>query len=143
MIDPELLIALTAQLKVDEGLRLKAYADENGKLTIGYGHNLTDLGISLDEAQMLLQNDIEVILLALPLRWPPFATLDMIRQQVIANMGFNIGLGGLMLFTHMLAACARGDYAQASAEMLDSTWARQVGPRAYRLAKMMQTGQTA
>ncbi len=76
------------------------------------------------------------------MRWPTFTKLDEARQLVIANMAFNLGLGGLMLFTHMLAAVARGEYETAACEMLASAWAQQVGPRAHRLAKQMQTGVT-
>jgi lysozyme len=40
----------------------------------------------------------------------------------------------------MLAALEQGDYETAAKEMLDSKWARQVGDRANRLAKMMEDG---
>lgn len=132
--------ALKQQLKEDEGLRLRPYGDLKGKITIGYGHNLTDIGISIEMAEQLLEDDIDLTVQTLRLRWAPFDRLDDVRQGVLANMAFNLGVGGLMLFTKMLAACASGEYLTAAAEMLDSTWAAQVGPRAHRLAKMMETG---
>jgi lysozyme len=46
---------LLEQLKRDEGLRLKPYVDTVGKVTIGYGTNLTD-GIDQGEAEYLLSN---------------------------------------------------------------------------------------
>lgn len=141
--DARLSAALMLQLKVDEGLRLRPYDDVAGKVSIGFGRNLTDVGISLDEANILLANDVNHVLTQLPQRWPTFTTLDPIRQQVIANMAYNLGLAGLMQFTKMLAACAAGDFATAAADMLESLWARQVGARAHRLATMMETGKLA
>ncbi|MGR9580626.1 glycoside hydrolase family protein, partial [Pandoraea sputorum] len=67
-------------------------------------------------------------------------SLDPVRQRVLMNMAFNMQ-GKLLGFRNFLAAAQRGDWARASAEMLDSLWARQVGDRSKRLAKMMETGQ--
>ena len=133
--------ALKAQLRDDEGLRLRPYGDLKGKITIGYGHNLTDIGISLDFAERLLEDDIHRTVSALTLRWTPFVTLDEVRQQVIANMAFNLGIGGLMLFRKMLAAAATQQWMTAATEMRNSTWAIQVGPRAQRLALAMEFGE--
>lgn len=40
----------------------------------------------------------------------------------------------------VLAATQRGDWNKATAEMLDSRWAKQVGRRAQELAEIMKTG---
>ena len=64
--------------------------------------------------------------------------MDKIRQGVIVELCFNMGLGRLKGFKKMLAACERGDYETASVEMLDSLWARQVGQRAKTLANIMK-----
>ena len=50
--------SMIGMLKRHEGLRLKPYQDTIGKLTIGYGRNLDDRGISKEEAEYLLRNDI-------------------------------------------------------------------------------------
>ena len=47
---------LIEQLKRHEGLKLKPYKCTADKLTIGVGRNLEDVGISEEEAEMLLQN---------------------------------------------------------------------------------------
>lgn len=133
--------ALKAQLREDEGWRAKPYGDLNDKITIGFGHNLTDLGISPEMGERLLEEDVQATLSALRLRWAPFERLDDVRQQVIANMAFNLGVSGLMLFRKMLAAAASGDYETASREMLNSQWAQQVGARARRLASAMKRGE--
>ena len=49
-----------AQLKVDEGVKLKPYKDTVGKLTIGCGRNLDDIGISYTEVDYLLENDLNM-----------------------------------------------------------------------------------
>jgi lysozyme len=58
-------------------------------------------------------------------------------------MAFNLGVGGLMDFKQMLAACAIQDWTSAAAEMLASEWSIQVGDRATVLARQMSTGQVA
>jgi hypothetical protein len=55
------------------------------------------------------------------------------------NMTFNLG-DRLLGFRKALAAVQAGDWSTAAAEMLDSQWAAQVGPRAQRLAEAMRTG---
>ena len=52
---------LRSQLERHEGLRLKPYRDTVGKLTVGYGRNLEDVGISRDEADFMLDNDIDQV----------------------------------------------------------------------------------
>lgn len=138
---PDDLIAFQAQLKEEEGLRLKPYQDTVGKLSIGYGRNLTDKGISADEAEYLLVHDIQATMAAVSVRLPWFPRLDGVRQRVLLDMAYNQGLGGLLLFQDMLAAVERGDYETAAAEMLNSKWAEQVGSRATKLAEWMRSGE--
>ena len=70
---------------------------------------------------------------------PWWRALDPVRQRVMMNMAFNMQ-GKLLGFRNFLAAAQRRDWSTASAEMLDSLWARQVGDRAKRLASMMRSG---
>ncbi len=131
--------ALLARLKADEGLRLFPYTDTVGKLTIGYGRNLSDKGISQIEAEYLLENDLEAAERDCQ-AFPWFAGLSEARQIVIVSMVFNLGLVGFQKFHHLIAAMQRMDYDTASEEMLRSKWADQVKGRAVRLAQMMQQG---
>ncbi|MCA8339822.1 glycoside hydrolase family protein [Burkholderia multivorans] len=130
---------LIVELSRDEGRRLKPYVDTVGKTTIGVGRNLTDVGITDAECDLLLSNDIDrtVTWLDRNLSW--WRQLDAVRQRVIVNMAFNMG-GSLLTFTNTLSAMKRGDYASAADGMLNSLWARQVGARATRLANMMRSG---
>jgi lysozyme len=136
---------LVAQLEIDEGLRLKPYRDTVGKLTIGIGRNLDDVGITKDEAQQLLMNDIKRTIAACEKEpWWPSIERDEVRMRVMLNMAFNMGLGnskkGLRSFKNTLAALERKDYAAVARGMRSSMWAKQVGKRAERLATMMETG---
>lgn len=132
---------LEEQLLVDEGLRLKPYKDTVGKLTIGIGRNLDDVGITKDEAIILLRNDIARTTKDVIANIPWWSGLDEVRRDVIINMAFNLGIEGLLKFKRTLLSIQNGEYEQASKEMLESKWAKQVGNRAKRLAEMMRTGE--
>jgi lysozyme len=135
MADP----ILVRQLTRDEGLRLKPYTDTVGKLTIGVGRNLTDVGISKAEAEALLQADIERSAALLDQELPWWKTLDGPRQRVLLNMAFNLGYR-LLTFKNTLKAVREGRWEDAAAGMLASKWAYQVGQRAHRLAATMRSG---
>ena len=128
-------------VKRHEGLRLKPYRDSVGKLTIGYGRNLEDVGISEGEAEVLLQNDlrraVEVAVHCCADHGVLFEALPGEAKAVLVDMAFNLGYR-LGEFRRMFAALARKDYEEAAREMLDSRWARQVGGRARELAEIMK-----
>ena len=131
---------MIAQLRLHEGERLKPYRCTAGKLTIGVGRNLDDRGITSDESAYLLNNDIDSHWIELLEHLPWVETLDEIRQRVMLDMAFNLGIFGLLTFRRTLGHIKAGDYALASSAMLESKWATQVGQRARRLASMMKTG---
>ena len=134
------MIKLIENLKRHEGLRLKPYLCSEGKITIGFGRNLEDMGISEKEAEMLLMSDIQRCYEELGVfSW--FHDLDQVRQEAMVNMLFNLGLPTFLEFKRTLKFMAEGAYSQAAEEMLDSKWARQVGDRATELAYMVETGQ--
>ena len=123
-----------------EGLKLKPYRDQMGKLTIGVGRCLDDVGISLDEALMMLDSDIKVATMEAA-KLKGFGSLNAPRQDVIISMIFNLGAGGFAKFTNLIKALAEEDYLEVSSQMLNSKWASQVGPRAAELAKIMRDGE--
>jgi lysozyme len=132
--------ALRAQLVSMEGLRLKPYRCPAGKLTIGVGRNLDDRGVTREEALVLLDNDLALVEAQARAAFPWFDALDAVRQDVVLNMCFNLGLPRLLGFRKCLAALAAGHYGNAAYEMMQSQWAQQVGHRAQTLATMMETG---
>lgn len=131
---------LQEQLIRHEGFSTKPYKDTVGKLTIGYGRNLDDNGISGSEALFLLQNDMDKAMQNAERLFEGFGRLDATRQAVLANMAFNMGRVKLALFVRLRRAIAEGDYKQAADEMLNSAWAKQVGKRATELAELMENG---
>lgn len=131
---------LIAQLKRHESLELKPYKCTSGKLTIGVGRNLEDIGITEEEAELLLLNDIGRVKQELENdQW--YMDLDPVRKAVIENMSFNLGYPTLKKFQNMIASISEGDFETASKEMLDSRWSKQVGQRSIELAEQMRTGQ--
>lgn len=152
--------AMRAELRVDEGEKLRVYRCTAGKLTIGIGRNLDDVGIRPAETERLgiskasvirtgitpaqsaalLDSDLDEVERGLDRFMPWWRSLDPVRQRVIVNMAFNLGVPGLMKFRNTLAMIKRGDYAAAAVAMGQSKWADQVGQRAVRLQHMMRTG---
>ena len=125
----------------DEGLVKLAYEDSVGKVTIGVGRNLDDLGITDEEAMYLLRNDIDRVKLEVKDKFEWVKDLDSTRRNVIYNMVFNMGIVRFSGFKKTIAFIEAGDYLGASLEMLDSKWAKQVGRRAVRLAETMASGE--
>lgn len=123
----------------DEGVRLKPYKDTVGKLTIGIGRNLDDVGISEDEARVMLSADILKAESGLRRNLSWFLTAPEPVQRGLTNMAFNIGVFKLMGFQKMLNALAAKDYDTAAKEALTSKWATQVGARAVRIAELFES----
>lgn len=132
---------VSEEIKKEEGIRLKVYKCPAGKWSIGYGRNLEDVGITQEEADFLLQNDLKRCDLQLDKTFPFYSQLDAVRQFVLIDMCYNVGLNGLKKFKKMISALEAKDYEAASKEMLDSLWAKQVKSRAEKLAKIMATGE--
>ena len=130
---------IEAMLLRHEGLRTKPYLDTVGKLTIGVGRNLDDVGITEAEAMLMLRNDIAAHREELS-RYPWFARLNDTRQAVLIDMHFNLGAVRFAGFVRMIEALERGDYVAAAGEMLNSRWAAQVGNRARELSTIMMRG---
>jgi lysozyme len=127
-------------IKADEGFRPHVYKCPAGKLSVGYGRNLEDNGITPEEAEFLLANDIANCRNRCELFIPLWGTLGEVRQACLLSMCYNLGLKGLTAFHDMLMAIHLTNWEQAATAMLDSKWHQQVGQRAERLAEMMRSG---
>ncbi|WP_206613416.1 glycoside hydrolase family protein [Parahaliea mediterranea] len=125
-----------ALLKQHEGKRLHPYHCTADKLTIGYGRNLEDKGISDAEALYLLANDIAECEqdMATFSYWP---ALNDSQKAALIDMRYCLGAGGFRGFRNMHSALERGDYPAAAREVLDSKFARQVKGRAQDIADML------
>lgn len=138
---------LIAELRADEGVEYSPYVDTVGIKTVGVGHNLKSSPISNaeypltdEQVDMLLANDLKIVFNGLDKHLLWWRELSYVRQRVLANMAFNLGISGLLGFTNTLDLMKKGEYVKAANGMLASKWAGQVGARAKRLAMMMITG---
>ena len=135
---------LINQLIADEGLKPYAYQDSLGFWTIGIG-TLIDRrkngGLTIDECRYLANNRLDRIKGDLDDQAPWWKSLVDARQEAIMNMAYNLGVSGVLGFKKMIEAIRVADWQQAAAEMRASKWADQVGARAQRLARMMETGE--
>lgn len=131
---------LKAQLVMDEGRKKKPYNDVKGKISIGVGRNLTDVGLSNDEIDLLLTNDVVRAVSAAQELFSNFQTLSDNRKAALANMAFNLGKDGLGQFHNLIDCVQRENWEGAAMSMMNSLWATQVGKRAERLAFLMRKG---
>jgi len=132
------LDTLKSQLKQHEGFKATAYKCPAGKLTIGYGRNIENKGVTEEEAEYLLENDIEEC----------FEDLDKIfknqfflfpesAQFVFVDMRLNLGSQGFRGFKNMIAAAKKLDWKAVKAAMINSHWYLQVGERGMNLVAMI------
>jgi lysozyme len=136
-------LKLRAAVKEAEGFRGQMYTDSEGFWTIGFGRLIDPSKgghITTDEAEYLLANDLKRAELQCE-SLPVYHELSPVRQAVLIEMCFNLGLEGLKGFKRTLRAISEQDYDEAAVYMLESKWARQVGRRAVRLSEQMKTGQ--
>ena len=134
------MLDVVKMLKADEGFRKYPYRDTLGNLTIGYGRAIDIVGLSEEEATYLLENDLKKAIGDLERYLPCYKNLDAVRQGVLQNMTFNMGIYHLLQFKTMIGALEAKNYTGAAQDMLASLWAKQVGLRAQRLSLLMETG---
>lgn len=138
-------------LRREEGLRLKVYDDATGKPvvpgytmkghpTIGIGRALDVQGLTEEECELLLMNNVATYMKEVPSAVPNWARLSTTRKAVLICMAFQMGVPGLKTFKNTLADIGRGDYAAAATRMLQSKWAQQTPARAKRMAELMRRG---
>jgi lysozyme len=132
-------------LKLHEGFSAKPYRDSVGKLTIGYGFNLDDVGLYPEECEFILANRIKKLDTEMRRMLPWFAKLDDVRKVVLLDMCYNMGpepfdFDGYKDWPIFLGQVERGEYVAAAKNMRSTLWYRQVKGRGVRLARMMETG---
>jgi lysozyme len=143
---------LIARLQQHEGFRALVYDDATGQPlqpgdtlvghpTIGYGWALNKLPMTRQHAVWHLRDTVQEVIFELHHRLPWITELDEVRQSALYELGYNLGISGLLGFRKMLDALRRHRYADARTELLDSRWATQVQPaRREALAHMILTG---
>ena len=139
---------LAQDIESEEGRRYRAYPDPDTKAapwTIGVGHTGPEVheGLVWTDAQIdaALTSDIARAETMLGRFYPWWTGLDDVRQDVMVQMCFQLGIGGLEKFPKALASVRAGNWQEAHDQMLDSEWARTQSPaRAEREAEQMLTG---
>lgn len=145
--------ALRADVMQAEGFRQFPYMDccgkpwrscgcvNKGKLTVGYGRNLDDVGVSQLEAEVLLDHDLHTAETNAGRAFDWFATLNELRQRAITELVFNMGLATFRGFRQTILAIKTGMFRAASERLLESRWTEQVGPtRSQRIARYLKDG---
>lgn len=142
---------LIAMLRRHEGEvvtngRHVAYKCPEGYWTIGIGRNIdpeNGIGLSDEEVEFMLENDILRVMQELASEYPWFSDLDDVRKDAMIDIAFNLGATRLRGFRRALAAMEAGNYKEAATEFLDSKWAKQVGGRALEITDMIASGEYA
>ncbi len=140
MTDELFMAKLSDRLEIEEGMELFLYKCTSGKDTLGVGRNISDRGISADEAKYLLRNDIISCISELDHNFRWWKDLSENRRIVMGDLIFNLGLSKLKQFKKFLAAMESGDYETASEELLDSRYAKQLPNRSGRNSQIIKDG---
>ena len=138
------MMRLINMLKRHEGVRNKVYMCPAGYETIGVGRNISEsgLGLSEDEVEYLLKNDILRCRNELLGEYDWFENLDSVRQEAMIDLSFNLGQTKLRTFVKALGHMADGNYEEAGREFYNSRWAEQVGDRSLEVCQMIGWGQS-
>lgn len=133
-------------LALHEGNKRFPYKDSVGKLTIGIGFNLDDVGLLPEEIAFIFQNRIRIAAEQLEKYLPWVEELDDVRLCVLLDMFYNLGPepfdnDGIKDWPIFLGQVKRKEWNAAALNMLSTKWAKQVKGRATRLATMMRTGE--
>lgn len=135
-----MLSKLISMLKRHEGLSLKVYLCTGKKQSIGYGRNLDDVGISLEEAEFLLSVDAKQAIDNTHDIFPLIFGYTENRQIALIDMVFNLGKARFVKFYKMINAINRGRWDLAANEAMDSRWYNQVGERAVEIVDLLREG---
>jgi len=137
--------ALVKRSKTEEGCnvtngRHMLYKCPHRKFTIGYGRNIQERGISEQEAEYLLMNDIKDALRECAGLFPLFPEFSEARRNALVDMMLNMGLPTFLEFQHMIKAINKDEWNKAAVALMDSAYAKQLRHRAERNKKALQEG---
>ena len=134
--DPALDL-VAARLRTEEGFRAHAYQDTRGRLTIGYGTNLSE-GLTESEGGYLLEERLRSRLATFRQLWPEYGDMPLEVRVELADMAYQLGPGKLFGFGKMLGHLERGEWAAAADEALASAWYRETPARAETAAAIFR-----
>ena len=138
---------LREEIAQDEGKVMSVYLDHLNLPTLGIGHLINEWDeeygkpvgteVSKERVNECFAKDIEITIADCKILYPNFDELPEEAQLILCNMMFNMGRPRLTKFRKMNLAIAVEDYIEASIQMEDSKWYRQVPNRAKRLVQRM------
>ena len=120
---------LKDKILAHEGSERFAYKDSEGHLTIGVGRCIDKEegnGLSMDEQLYLLDNDIAKCRAELYRCNFYRDEKNVVRQDALVELCFNMGIAKLMRFIKMISALESKNYQEASKELANSEWAKEV-----------------
>jgi len=142
-----------AMVKAEESYRDDIYLDHKGNWTGGWG-SLLKLGMNLPSTvwEILFRKrfDDAVYVCDLSMRLNGIEGLSDVRQAVLIDMAYCHGRRGVLSYKKMWAAIRKEDFDQASAEIIDSNWhrdleiqraGRKLETRSMRAARRMKSGE--
>ena len=139
---------LKEEIKDDEGYKNEIYLDHLSLKTLGVGHLIKEtdpeydleVGTHIEDERVneLFEQDINVTIDECRKLYYDFDKLPEEAQLIICNMMFNMGRPRLSRFHKMKRAVENRDWKEASNQMKDSKWYRQVTNRADRLCNRME-----
>ena len=135
---------LLESVKKHEGYKNHVYLDTLGKRTVGVGHlcveDFWEDGKEYEEDFLMdiLKKDLQQAIRQANLKCEGLKISDD-AKIIIIEMIFQLGGTGVSKFRKMWQALQQAppDYAEASAQMLDSRWAKQTPNRAKEMARLM------
>lgn len=136
---------LKTQIKEHEGFVSRVYKDSLGKRTIGYGHLCVEpeqwddeKEYTKEELELVFDKDFDEALKNAESLIGD-RPVNFIAKQVLIEMVFQLGIGGVGKFKKMWSALDNEDYGEASFQMMDSLWAKQTPKRAEKLSHKMRS----
>jgi len=136
---------LIESIKRHEGFRDRVYLDSEGKPTCGWGHCLwVGSKVPSEACEAFFKQDLADAVSSFRTIPPVYRRrLNPARARIITEMIYNMNVAKVLQFRRMWEAIEKGDFELSAQEMLQSTWAKQVGQRAVELAEIMRTGKEA
>ena len=130
---------LKVMLVRDEGLKLKPYRCTAGKLTLGVGRNVDDVGITEATAFQMLDEDVATAEAGCASLFgaQAWSSWSEIRRLGWVNFVFNLGVVGASTFQGALRAAKGGNWAEVERHLKASKWYGQVGSRAERVIALI------
>lgn len=134
------------RIKKHEGFIPKIYKDILGKVTIGYGHLVTEkdnfqegIEYSKEELEKVFNEDFNKAVEGANELTSQLNLVLATVKGVIIEMVFQLGKTGVSKFKKFFEALNKQDYNEAANQMIDSNWHKQTPKRCEELANIIRS----